>query len=59
MGQQNPVFVYRFITRQSIEEKIEHIKIRKNNMAAGLLDDAAMLRQITDVPWEEWFSSPE
>ncbi|NPV36265.1 MAG: DEAD/DEAH box helicase [Bacteroidales bacterium] len=59
MGQQNPVFVYRFITRQSIEEKIEHIKIRKNNMAAGLLDDAAMLRQITNVPWEEWYSSLE
>lgn len=56
MGQQNPVFVYRFITGHSIKEKIEHIKIKKKNMAAGLLDDAALLRKITDIQREEWFS---
>ena len=56
MGQQNPVFVYRFISRHSVEEKIEKIKATKNKMAAGLLDDAAMMRHIAAIPWEEWLS---
>ncbi len=56
MGQQNPVFVYRFITRLSVEEKIEKIKVTKNKMAAGLLDDAAMMRHIAAIPWEDWLS---
>lgn len=57
MGQTRPVFVYRFITRQSVEEKMEKIKTRKNNMAAGLLDDAAMMREMLQIPWEEWIAT--
>ncbi|MGC8865365.1 MAG: DEAD/DEAH box helicase [Bacteroidales bacterium] len=57
IGQNRPVFVYRFITRQSVEEKMENIKARKIKMAAGLLDDAAMMREMLEISWEEWISS--
>ena len=38
IGQQKPVFVHRLVTAGSIEEKMEHLKARKRDLVAGILD---------------------
>lgn len=38
MGQQNPVQVYRFITKGSIEEKIFELQEHKRNLLGSILD---------------------
>ncbi|MEM0968356.1 MAG: ATP-dependent helicase [Verrucomicrobiota bacterium] len=39
MGQQNPVFVYRFVTQGTIEERILELQERKAEMARAILGD--------------------
>lgn len=39
LGQNKPVHVIRFITRDSIEEKILHLQAHKFNISSGLIDD--------------------
>ncbi len=38
IGQENPVFVYKLITRGTVEEKIQHLQQEKSALAAGVLD---------------------
>jgi SNF2 family DNA or RNA helicase len=38
IGQDKPVFVHRLITRGTIEEKMEQLKMRKQALVAGILD---------------------
>jgi superfamily II DNA or RNA helicase len=39
LGREHPVFVYKLICDDTIEEKIEHMKERKSHLAQSLLDD--------------------
>ena len=38
IGQDKPVFVYKLITRGSVEEKIQQLQQTKANLAKGVLD---------------------
>ncbi|NBA93789.1 DEAD/DEAH box helicase [Pseudomonas sp. R5(2019)] len=38
IGQEKPVFVYKLITRGTVEEKIQHLQLEKSALAAGVLD---------------------
>lgn len=38
IGQEKPVFVYKMITRGTVEEKIQHLQQEKSALAAGVLD---------------------
>lgn len=38
IGQEKPVFVYKLITRGTVEEKIQHLQQEKSALAAGILD---------------------
>ncbi|MGE8497972.1 MAG: DEAD/DEAH box helicase [Pseudomonas sp.] len=38
IGQDKPVFVYKLITRGSVEEKIQHLQQAKANLAKGVLE---------------------
>jgi superfamily II DNA or RNA helicase len=42
IGQTKPVFVYRLVARDTIEEKVLALQQRKAEMIAGLLDDASL-----------------
>jgi superfamily II DNA or RNA helicase len=41
IGQDKPVFVYRLVCRNSVEEKIEALKQRKSDLVRGILDGEA------------------
>ncbi|MBJ6746234.1 SNF2 helicase associated domain-containing protein [Streptococcus sp. 121] len=54
MGQQNPVQVYRFITKGSIEEKIFELQENKRNLLGSILDagrpnEAMSLEEIKEI----------
>lgn len=38
IGQEKPVFVYKLITRGTVEEKIQHLQHEKSALASGVLD---------------------
>ncbi|WP_416423433.1 DEAD/DEAH box helicase [Pseudomonas sp. App30] len=38
IGQEKPVFVYKLITRGTVEEKIQHLQSEKSALAAGILE---------------------
>lgn len=38
IGQEKPVFVYKLITRGTVEEKIQHLQLEKSALAAGVLE---------------------
>jgi SNF2 family DNA or RNA helicase len=38
IGQEKPVFVYKLITRGTVEEKIQHLQQEKSALAAGVLE---------------------
>lgn len=49
IGQDKPVFVYKMITRGSVEEKIQHLQQAKANLARGVLDGGSQAQwQITE-----------
>ncbi|MCB1588655.1 MAG: DEAD/DEAH box helicase, partial [Xanthomonadales bacterium] len=41
IGQDKPVFVYRLIARDTVEERIVQLQDRKRELAEALLDDPA------------------
>jgi SNF2 family DNA or RNA helicase len=48
IGQLNPVFCYRLIAKDTIEERIMELQKRKANLAGALLtDDAGALKTLT------------
>ena len=58
IGQDKPVFVYRLVTLDSIEEKMEALKERKRHLAAGIFDpDAGSALDLTEADVEELFTS--
>lgn len=59
IGQKNPVFVYRMITRDTIEEKIHHMQQRKKELADSLItDETSWLKRLSLSDIENLFDSP-
>ncbi len=56
IGQVKPVFVYKLVTRDSVEEKILHLQQRKRDLVEQLITaDAGMLKSITREDVEALF----
>lgn len=53
IGQQKQVFVYRFITAGTIEEKIRHLQESKSHLADTFITENDPLKTLTDKEWEE------
>jgi superfamily II DNA or RNA helicase len=47
IGQQRPVFVYRLVAKDTIEERILALQERKRALAAAALEDGALAAQLT------------
>lgn len=59
IGQENPVFVYRLITRDTIEEKIHNMQQRKKELADSLItDEASWLKRLSLSDIENLFDTP-
>jgi len=57
IGQEKPVFVYRLVTLDSVEEKMEALKARKRALAAGIFDpDAGSPLDLTEADVEALFA---
>ncbi len=58
IGQDKPVFVYRLVAADSIEEKIESLKDRKRHLAAGIFDaEAGAAFDLSESDVEELFAA--
>ena len=56
LGREQPVFVYKLICDDTIEERIESMKEHKNNLADAMLDDtAAPLARLGDHDLQQLF----
>jgi SNF2 family DNA or RNA helicase len=55
IGQEKQVFVYRFITEKSIEEKIQHLKERKSSLADKFINSNNPFKEITQEEILELF----
>ena len=53
IGQQKQVFVYRFITSGTIEEKIRQLQERKSALSDRFITENDPLEQLTDEEWKE------
>jgi SNF2 family DNA or RNA helicase len=59
IGQENPVFVYRMITRDTIEEKIHNMQQKKKELADSLItDEASWLKRLSLSDIENLFDAP-
>jgi len=57
IGQEKPVFVYRLVALASIEEKMEELKARKRNLAAGIFDaEGGTALDLTEADIDELFA---
>jgi non-specific serine/threonine protein kinase len=57
IGQQNPVFVYKFITRNSVEEKVVQLQEKKQELVDQIItSDSSFLRNMTEDEVEDLFS---
>lgn len=60
IGQQNPVFVYRLITRDTIEEKIHNMQQKKKELADSLItDETSWLKRLSLSDIESLFDFKE
>lgn len=53
IGQDKQVFVYRFITTDTIEEKIRYLQESKSELADTFITENDPLKVLTDKEWEE------
>lgn len=53
IGQQKQVFVFRFITSGTIEEKIRRLQERKSDLSDRFIIENDPLQQLTDEEWRE------
>lgn len=59
IGQVNPVFVYRMITRDTIEEKIHNMQQKKKELADSVItDEASWLKRLSLSDIENLFDVP-
>jgi superfamily II DNA or RNA helicase len=56
IGQKNPVHALRFITRNTVEEKIRRLQERKLSWSKGIFDDDKMISALTESEIEELIS---
>ena len=60
IGQDKPVFVYKLITKGTVEEKIQQMQLQKNKIAQGLYDqDALDTMNLTNEDWQALFQPIE
>jgi superfamily II DNA or RNA helicase len=58
IGQDKPVFVYKMSVQGSIEEKMESLKTKKRDLAAGLFDpESASVTDLTEDDITDFFSA--
>ncbi len=56
IGQDKPVFVYKLITKGTVEEKIQQMQIQKNKLSQGLYDQEALdTMNLTSEDWQALF----
>ena len=55
MGQRQPVFAWRFITKDTIEEKILQLQERKTRLAIDILEGSSTFRTLTEEELSELF----
>ncbi len=56
IGQDKPVFVYKLITKGTVEEKIQQMQRQKNQLAQGLYDQEALdTLNLTSEDWQALF----
>ena len=53
IGQEKQVFVYRFITADTIEEKIRNLQESKSELAETFISENDSLKSLTDKEWED------
>lgn len=53
IGQDKQVFVYRFITADTIEEKIRNLQETKSELAGTFITENDPLKMLTDQEWED------
>ena len=59
LGQDKPVFIHKLVMVASIEEKMELLKTRKRDLAAGLFDpEAGSPLDLTEADIEDLFARP-
>jgi SNF2 family DNA or RNA helicase len=56
MGQKLPVFAWRFITKDTIEEKILHLQEKKSRIANDILEKTSAISRISKTELDELFS---
>ncbi|HOY48775.1 MAG TPA: DEAD/DEAH box helicase [Flavobacteriales bacterium] len=55
IGQHQPVFAWRFITKDTIEEKILHLQERKTRLANDILEGTSSFRTLTEEELTDLF----
>ena len=56
IGQHQPVFVWRFITKETIEEKIMKLQERKSQLATDIISQSNPIARLSQEDLEELFS---
>jgi len=60
IGQDKQVFVYKLITRGTVEEKIYHLQVKKQKLATGLLSQRSDISEIlSEHQWQDMLSPIE